>query len=90
MQPGSTGYLGTDLSGSHPFSFVYDDALAIANNAAGNMPLRLPSTLNDPVVKLDMQGRIQCTTCHNPHDNPYGSFLVRPAWSGLCTTCHDF
>ena len=35
LPPTSPGYLGTDLSGSHPISIVYDDALAIARNAAG-------------------------------------------------------
>ena len=35
MPTTAPGYLGTDLSGSHPISFVYDDALAVARNAAG-------------------------------------------------------
>ncbi|HUT34735.1 MAG TPA: hypothetical protein VNE39_14695 [Planctomycetota bacterium] len=96
LQPGQKGYLGTDLSGSHPISFVYDNSLAAANNAAGDMPLRLPSTLNDPDVKLDAQGKIQCTTCHDPHgDANYVEgfvphFYVKPSWSGVCLTCHDF
>jgi hypothetical protein len=96
LQPGQKGYLGTDLSGSHPISFVYSDGLAVSNNAAGNMPLRLPSTLTDPDVKLDSQGKIQCTTCHDPHDDRnYGGagvphFYAKPTWSGTCLTCHDF
>ncbi len=95
IPPTSKGYLGTDLSGGHPLSFVYDDALALANNAAGDMTLRLPSTLNDPDVKLDKQGKVQCTTCHDPHDDGnYGSggvphFYVKPDWSAVCFTCHD-
>ncbi|MBM4032155.1 MAG: cytochrome c3 family protein [Planctomycetes bacterium] len=95
LRPGQRGYLGTDLSGSHPISFVYSDALALRNNAAGDMPLRLPSTLNDPKVKLDKQGKMQCTTCHDPHDDTnYASsgvhFFAKPDWSELCLTCHDF
>jgi len=89
MPSSSPAYLGTDLSGSHPFSFVYDDALATANNAAGDMPLRMPSTLTDPKVKLDRNGKIQCTTCHDPHDNTNSDFLVKAGWSELCLTCHD-
>jgi len=86
----SSAYLGTDLSGSHPISFVYDDTLAIENNAAGDMPLRLPSTLTDPDVKLDRRGKIQCTTCHDPHSDRNEYFLVKPGWSELCLTCHDY
>ncbi len=44
MPTTAPGYLGTDLSGSHPISFVYDNALAVAHNAGGGMPLILPST----------------------------------------------
>ncbi|NQT88667.1 hypothetical protein HQ560_18015, partial [bacterium] len=96
LSPGQSGYIGTDLSGSHPVSFVYDDALAIENNTTDDMPLRLPSTLSDPDVKLDKQGKLQCTACHDPHDDSNYSpgivphFYVKPTWSGLCLTCHDF
>ncbi len=59
------------------------------------MPLRFPSTLADSGVKLDKQGKMQCTTCHDPHDDTnYGSsgvhFFAKPNWSELCLTCHDF
>ena len=90
MPTTAPGYLGTDLSGSHPISFVYDDALAVARNAAGGMPLLLPSTRNDPAVKLDAQKKIQCTTCHDPHDDSnyrpgiVPHFYVKPTWSGTC------
>jgi len=96
LKPGQAGYLGTDLSGMHPISFLYDDALAIQNNAAGDVPLQLPSTLSDPDVKLDKQGKIQCTTCHDPHDDSnydpgvVPHFWAKPTWSGVCLTCHDF
>ena len=96
LAPGRPGYLGTDLSGGHPISFVYTDALAVQNNAAGDMPLRMPSTLNDPDVKLDAAGKIQCTTCHDPHDDSkyvpgrVPHFYVKPNWSAVCTTCHDY
>jgi hypothetical protein len=96
LAPGTKGYLGTDLSGSHPISFVYSDTLAIQNNAAGNMPLRMPSSLTDKQVKLDSRSKIQCTTCHDPHnDSNYAAggvphFYVKSSWSAVCTTCHDF
>jgi len=95
MPSTAPGYLGTDLSGGHPISFIYDDALAVAHNAAGGMPLLLPSTRNDPVVKLDAQKKIQCTTCHDPHDDSnyqagvVPHFYVKPTWSEVCQSCHD-
>jgi len=96
LRPPAKGHLGTDLSGSHPISFVYRNALAAANNAAGDMPLRLPSTLNDPDVKLDAEGKMQCTTCHDAHDDSnyrpgvVPHFYVKSSWSALCLTCHDY
>ena len=95
MPTTAPGYLGTDLSGSHPISIVYNDALAAAHNAAGGMPLLLPSTRNDPAVKLDALQKIQCTTCHDPHDDSnyqpgvVPHFYVKSTWSGVCQSCHD-
>jgi hypothetical protein len=96
LRPGQAGYLGTDLSGSHPISFVYSDSLAIENNALGDMPLRLPSSLADADVTLDEEGKIQCNTCHDPHDDSnyvpgrVPHFYVKSTWSEVCTTCHDY
>ena len=75
--------LGTDLSDDHPVSFVYSRALA---DSDGNLvdPLLLTGE-----VKLDRNGQLQCTSCHDPHDNSNGDFLVMDAIGGaLCETCH--
>ncbi len=75
--------LGTDLSDDHPISFVYDSALAAARGE-----LRDPVALTGK-VKLDDSGQMQCTSCHDPHDNQYGMFLVENnKASALCVTCH--
>jgi predicted CXXCH cytochrome family protein len=81
--------LGIDLSSDHPISFVYNSALA---NAASAYPaaggLVDPGTL-PPEVVLDNSGQMQCTTCHDPHNNQYRSFLVMDnSGSQLCVTCH--
>jgi hypothetical protein len=95
MPTTAPGYLGTDLSGSHPISFVYNDALAAARNAAGGMPLIMPSARHDPDVPLDAQGKVQCRSCHDPHEDTYyrpgvvPHFYVKPTWSGTCLSCHD-
>jgi len=76
--------LGTDLSDDHPVSFVYDSALA-AGNPELTDPLTLPAE-----VRLDKNHEMQCTACHDPHDNNFGKFLVRSnQYAGLCTTCHN-
>ncbi len=81
--PAGLDNLGTDLSSDHPVSFTYDAPLA---TAAGD--LVDPGTL-PPEVALDRNGQLQCTTCHDPHNNQYGSFLVRDnTGSALCLTCH--
>jgi len=82
--PKGAGNLGTDLSGDHPISFVYDAALA-----AKDPQIKDPATLTGK-VKLDHDGRLQCTACHNPHDNQFGNFLVMDnTGSSLCLACHN-
>ncbi len=34
-------------------------------------------------------GRMTCVTCHDPHDNKYGS-LLRMTENKLCLTCHKY
>ncbi|MGA2501638.1 MAG: cytochrome c3 family protein [Tepidisphaeraceae bacterium] len=76
--------LGTDLSSDHPISFRYDAGLA-----AQNTWLKHPRLLTGEVL-LDTNGEMQCTSCHDPHDNANGKFLtVANADSGLCNTCHQ-
>ena len=75
--------LGTDLSGSHPVSFTYDTALA-----AKNLGLADPGAL-PPSVLLDAQKQLQCTSCHDPHEDRQAKFLRASNQGGaLCTACH--
>jgi len=83
LPPGRSN-LGTDLSDDHPVSFTYDAALAAANGQ-----LRDPAAL-DPRIRLEQGNQLQCTACHDPHDNRFGKFLVMDNnASALCVTCHD-
>ena len=76
--------LGIDLSKDHPISFAYDQTLI-----QKNPKLKNPTGL-DPAVKLDSSHELQCTSCHDPHNNQYGKFLVmNNAYSQLCNTCHN-
>jgi predicted CXXCH cytochrome family protein len=82
ITPGSAN-LGTDLSDDHPISFVYSAALSTED-----VQLRPPSTLPEQ-FKLNSFNEVQCTTCHDAHDNQYGDYLVvSNLRSQMCTSCH--
>jgi predicted CXXCH cytochrome family protein len=83
IPPGAKGNIGTDLSDDHPISFVYDSALA-AKDGKLKDPTVLPAN-----IRLDGAKNLQCSTCHDPHNNSNGKFLVmRNDNSQLCNTCH--
>ena len=76
--------IGTVISDDHPVSFLYDESLAAMNGE-----LISPSLLTGD-VRLDNLGMVQCTSCHDPHNNANGKFIVKPNnYSALCISCHD-
>ena len=81
---GAEQNLGTDLSDDHPVSFSYDSSLVFSNPQ-----LRDPSTLTGK-VRLDRSSELQCTSCHDPHNDQFGQFLqVNGVRGGLCIVCHN-
>lgn len=72
--------LGTNLQNDHPVSITYDatlDAGFVATSAGrvGTLPL--------------YSGRVECGTCHNPHNTTNNPFLrISNSSSNLCRTCH--
>jgi predicted CXXCH cytochrome family protein len=84
IPPGSTN-LGTDLSDDHPISFRFDSFLASRDPHLAD-PTTLPNEL-----KLDQNRELQCTTCHDAHDNSFGHFLVMSNQNNaaLCRSCHQ-
>jgi predicted CXXCH cytochrome family protein len=82
--PHGASNLGTDLSDDHPISFRYDAALA-ARKPTLKDPASIPHAL-----KLDGNQEMQCTTCHDAHDNSRGRFLLMyNDNSQLCIACHQ-
>ncbi len=76
--------LGTDLSDDHPVSFVYDAGLALRQGQLVD-PAVLPRAL-----PLDRTGQLQCTTCHDPHQDRNRKFLrMDDRAAALCTVCHQ-
>ena len=81
---GRSTSLATDLSNDHPVSFNYQSSIT-----SGNTELVAASTLIGSPVQLDSTGQLQCTACHDPHDDAFGKFLVMSnQGSALCITCH--
>jgi predicted CXXCH cytochrome family protein len=84
MLPSGSTNLGTNLSDDHPISFLYNSALASLNGQ-----LAQPTAITPPVA-LDRDSKLQCTACHDAHDNTYTNFLVTTTQgSALCLSCHD-
>lgn len=80
LYPGGPSGNG-NLTNDHPVSFIFD-----ANLIAADPGLQLPPS-GDPVKLYD--NKVECASCHNPHDNANGQFLVKSNNnSALCTTCH--
>jgi predicted CXXCH cytochrome family protein len=83
IRPGPND-LTTDLSDDHPIGFRYDRALS-----------NIDPQIRDPGVvshslPLGAHDEMQCTTCHDPHDNELGDFLrITDRYSAICVTCHD-
>lgn len=83
MPAGDTN-IGYDLADDHPISFAYTAALASARGE-----LKDPATL-PPEISLEDGLMLQCTSCHDPHKNQHGMFLVMSnQGSALCLSCHD-
>ena len=89
MPSGGATDIGTDLSNDHPVNFIYDTTKS---------SLRTPDGTTSAIVKVlsatSVQGVsgtsiIQCSSCHDPHDNTNGTFLrVNNSGSSLCLACH--
>jgi predicted CXXCH cytochrome family protein len=82
MESGSRSNLGTDLRRSHPVSLH------------PGQDRRTSGMLRGGSAKLDEDGQVQCTSCHDPHaewgDPSVGKFLVMPVGgSRLCRSCHQ-
>jgi len=76
--------LGTALNDDHPISFHY------ASSKGGSGQEYLPESAIPEPVHLDAAGDLQCTSCHDAHNNQFGDFLLRSnRQGGLCLSCHQ-
>lgn len=79
-----------DLSKTHPVHFTYDAALAAKAGLLTPAGTNGVDSATSPVVPL-FSGKMECATCHDPHNGKSGIF-ARPfpaQTSGTwCTYCH--
>jgi predicted CXXCH cytochrome family protein len=84
----------SDLTSSHPISFVYDSALA--NLDGGLKDPSEASTIGGTILEdlLDPESKVQCSSCHDVHTSGVGDKLLRGYNYGrqhgpeLCRMCH--
>ncbi len=87
-----TPNVGTDLRDDHPVNLDYSVSVAAEAGWTGlNAENSVTSVDAAGLVRLfGATGDVQCATCHNPHDNQFGSFMpFANTNSALCTTCHN-
>ena len=96
LDKGRRGHLGTDLSGSHPVSIPVPDGAGLGADESSDMATKpLAVVRADGIVRLDAKGKIQCTTCHDPHEDRYYQpgrvprFWVKPTVTEVCLACHE-
>jgi predicted CXXCH cytochrome family protein len=90
MPQTAAGYIGLDLRDDHPVAIIHDSTKDndLKSTVTGSVYL-----YDNAVVKTQTgtgTGYVECTSCHNAHDNQYGNFLVDSnSQSGICRSCHQ-
>lgn len=75
--------LGTDLRNDHPIGIRYPPPDLTGYNDKNTFT-------GVKVVTIDGVDRVECTSCHDPHDNSLGKFLRQTLdGSAICLECHD-
>jgi len=76
--------------GSHVYGVDYE---AARTRRRSLRPSGAPSGFGSTIANdLLMNGRVECTTCHTPHEQPNGNaYRLRygKRFAELCTGCHD-
>ncbi|MFH1268589.1 MAG: cytochrome c3 family protein, partial [Planctomycetota bacterium] len=84
---------GTDLRHHHPVSFIYNSGGGGLNDPANTESGRTrDGTIAEDMLENDETNDnvLQCTACHDQHDNSKGNYLYETPEEGLCFTCHTF
>lgn len=81
--------LGANLSDDHPIGIEYPTALPAEYQDPSTFDPGIGSGAGVRLVQINGVDRVECTSCHNVHNNGLGSFLRVPIQeSYLCLQCH--
>ena len=85
-----TGKLNAGVNLLNPATMQTNHPLGVPKPAAVTGFTAFKTVASTSAVNYDSQGLVQCDSCHNPHDNTFGTFLkINPAGGAICLTCHD-
>lgn len=92
---GAAANLGTNLGDDHPVLYPVSPGSGIAQDPeivlppAGDRVKIYDPVTHRPQATPASGGLVECGSCHDPHDNQFGKFLVKSnANAAICTTCH--
>lgn len=93
IQQSAPGYIGLNLRDDHPVAIKHDsgkDAELVPGVSVDLGKVRLyQASGGKAVVVYADQSYVECTSCHNPHNNEFGKFLIETNRnSALCLRCH--
>lgn len=81
--------LGTDLSNDHPIGIEYPTNLPAQYNDPSTFAAGIGNGPGVQLVQINGVSRVECTSCHNVHNNGLGNFLRVPVQeSYICLQCH--
>ncbi|MBA4373413.1 MAG: hypothetical protein C0402_11210 [Thermodesulfovibrio sp.] len=85
------GYIGTDLTTTHPIGVVYNSAVTIAGLSA---VVNANNQVNGKKWKIygggNGTGRVECGSCHDPHNTTAGEVpFLKDTLATICSDCHS-
>ena len=81
--------LGTDLSNDHPIGIQYPTALPAEYRDPNTFAAGIGGGPGVKLVSINGLQRVECSSCHNVHNNGLRNFLRVPIQeSYLCLQCH--
>ena len=94
---GGLAFLGTDLRNDHPVAISYTQVKAdtvkgkdyVAPNSGSPITVGDATKYGAAVPLFGTANNVECSSCHDPHNNLQGNFLRRANTnSQLCLSCH--